>query len=408
MKIEQAIEALRNRLDVRDSQIEAMNDSELRAYANTFLQGMEGIDTQTVSDAVAEVIGLGPLEQFLADDSVSEIMVNRYDKIFVERQGKLSKVEQIFTSETALRQTIDRIVLPLGRHIDDASPMVDARLPDGSRVNAVISPLSTKGACLTVRKFTQQSLSISDLVASGSLSDAAADFLKLAVRCRQNIIVSGGTGTGKTTLLNILSHEIPEGERVLTIEDAAELQLHHDNLIGLESRPKNQEGTGGIGIRDLVINALRMRPDRLVVGECRGAEALDMLQAMNTGHAGSLSTVHANSARDALRRLEVMVLMGGIELPVSALRQQIASAVDIIVQIERAPDGRRLVVGIDELTGIDDDVLQLSPLFTRVGYDKPLSSSNTLCRFADEQMDSVRELLFNSLMDDDALCTSSF
>ncbi|RXS44163.1 CpaF family protein [Idiomarina sp. 29L] len=407
MKIEQAIETLRNRLDVRDSQIEALDETGLREYAHRFLQQASDFEPSIIEDAIAEVIGLGPIERLLADGSVSEIMVNRYDKIFVERSGKLQKAAEIFTSEDALRRAIDRIVLPLGRHIDDASPMVDARLPDGSRVNAVISPLATKGACLTVRKFSKQSLGINDLVNSGSLTQQAADFLKLAVRCRQNIIVSGGTGTGKTTLLNILSHEIPEGERVLTIEDAAELQLNHDNLIGLESRPKNQEGTGDVGIRELVINALRMRPDRLVVGECRGAEALDMLQAMNTGHAGSLSTVHANSARDALRRLEVMVLMGGIELPVSALRQQISSAVDIIVQIARAPDGRRLVVSIDELTGIDDDVLQMSPLFSRESAEHSLTSNQTLCRFAEQQSDDIRESLFKTLMGDES-CISSF
>lgn len=392
------IDALREHLDIRDPHIEEMNEDELRTYSENFLKRTTDGSVKEIKDAVAEVIGLGPIERLLSDESVTEIMVNSFDQIYIERAGKLERAIEKFSNELSLRRTIDKIVLPLGRHIDDASPMVDARLSDGSRVNAVLAPLATKGACLTIRKFTEKSLTIDDLVNGKSLSEQAANFLRLAVRCRQNIIVSGGTGTGKTTLLNILSQEIPEGERVLSIEDAAELRLGHDNLISLEARPKNQEGSGAIGIRELVINALRMRPDRLIVGECRGPEALDMLQAMNTGHAGSLSTVHANSARDALRRLEIMVLMGGIELPVSALRQQIASAVDIVVQIARRPDGRRVVVSINEVTGIDENVLQLLPLFERTNFHQPLMSNQTLCKFAEEQTDPVRQEIWKSLI----------
>lgn len=392
------IDSLREHLDIRDPHIEKMNEDELRRYSESFLKKKTNGSDKEIKGAVAEVIGLGPIERLLSDESVTEIMVNSFDQIYIERAGKLERAIEKFSSELSLRRTIDKIVLPLGRHIDDASPMVDARLSDGSRVNAVLAPLATKGACLTIRKFTQKSLTIGDLVSGNSLTEQAAKFLRLAVHCRQNIIVSGGTGTGKTTLLNILSQEIPEGERVLSIEDAAELRLDHDNLISLEARPKNQEGVGAIGIRELVINALRMRPDRLIVGECRGPEALDMLQAMNTGHAGSLSTVHANSARDALRRLEIMVLMGGIELPISALRQQISSAVDIVVQIARLPDGRRVVVSINEVTGIDDNVLQLSPLFERTNAQQPLISNQTLCKFAEEQTEQVRQEIWRSLM----------
>ncbi|MCK7458278.1 CpaF family protein [Idiomarina aminovorans] len=399
------INYLKEHLDARDPLIAEMNERELRCYAESFLTEKTSAPDHMIKDAVAEVIGLGPIERLLSDDSVSEIMVNSFEHIYVERSGRLEKASEQFINEVSLRRTIDKIVLPLGRHIDEASPMVDARLPDGSRVNAVLAPLATKGSCLTIRKFTNKSLTINDLVLGDSLTKKAAEFLKLAVRCRQNIIVSGGTGTGKTTLLNILSQEISEDERILTIEDAAELRLQHDNLISLEARPKNQEGVGEISIRELVINALRMRPDRLVVGECRGSEALDMLQAMNTGHAGSLSTVHANSARDALRRLEIMVLMAGIELPISALRQQIASAVDIIVQIARLSDGRRAVLSINEVAGIDDDVLQLSPLFERHNTQGSLVSNQTLCKFAEEQTEENRQAIWESLMGDE-LCSS--
>ncbi|MGM0429252.1 MAG: CpaF family protein [Pseudomonadota bacterium] len=400
------INCLRARLDTRDPNIDEMNESELRVYAESFLKEKTNAPDRDIKDAVAEVIGLGPIERLLADDTVSEIMVNSFEHIYVERAGKLEKALEQFSNEGALRRAIDKIVLPLGRHVDEASPMVDARLPDGSRVNAVLAPLATKGSCLTIRKFTNKSLTIEDLISGNSLTKQAAEFLKFAVRCRQNIIVSGGTGTGKTTLLNVLSQEISEEERILTIEDAAELRLHHSNLISLEARPKNQEGVGAISIRELVINALRMRPDRLVVGECRGPEALDMLQAMNTGHAGSLSTVHANSARDALRRLEIMVLMGGIELPVSALRQQIASAIDLVVQIARQPDGRRAVISINEVTGIDDDVLQMSALFEYSNNQNSLVSNQTLCKFAEEQTEDVRRGIWRTIMEGESCLLS--
>lgn len=393
---------LRLHLDQRDPVVENLSDKALREHASRYLSACVDDHQQhhnVIREVINEAIGLGPLESLLHDEEISEIMVNRFDRIFIEKAGCLQNAEIAFSSEQALRRAIDRIVLPLGRHVDDASPMVDARLQDGSRVNAVITPLALAGSCLTIRKFAAKPLALEDLVTSGSLTSQAAEFLSLAVRCRQNIIVSGGTGTGKTTLLNTLSSQIPSSERVITIEDAAELQLTHDNLISLEARPKNQEGQGAVGIRELVINALRMRPDRLVVGECRGAEALDMLQAMNTGHAGSLSTVHANTARDALRRLEVMVLMGGIELPIAAIRQQVASAVDIIVQIARLSDGRRVVVSINEVTGLDGETLQVATLYERSRAADSLQSCQTPCQFAQHQSDDVQARLMHCLVD---------
>ncbi len=310
-----------------------------------------------------EAIGLGPLEDLLADDTVTEIMVNRYDEIYIERAGRLLRHPMAFTGDRAVMGVIERIVAPLGRRIDESSPMVDARLKDGSRVNAIIPPLALKGACLTIRKFSRRKLSVDDLVQFDAISAQMALFLELCVTARKNIIVSGGTGSGKTTLLNILSNFIPAGERVVTVEDAAELKLHHEHLISLEARPANVEGKGGVPIRDLVRNTLRMRPDRIVVGECRGAEALDMLQAMNTGHEGSLTTLHANSARDALARLETMVLMAGMELPLLAIREQVASAVHIIVQQTRFACGSRKVTGISEITGMESGKIQVQELF---------------------------------------------
>jgi pilus assembly protein CpaF len=398
---QQLQQQLRMHLDQRNAGVDDLTDDALRVHATTYLKGQLSNNDEhhyLIREVVDEAIGLGPLEPLLMDSEISEIMVNRYDRIFIEKSGQLQNAGIQFSSEQALRRAIDRIVLPLGRHVDDASPMVDARLKDGSRVNAVITPLALKGSCVTIRKFSAKPLMLEDLINSGSLSEKAAKFLTLAVECRQNIIVSGGTGTGKTTLLNTLSSRIPSGERVITIEDAAELQLSHENLISLEARPKNQEGQGAVGIRELVINALRMRPDRLVVGECRGAEALDMLQAMNTGHAGSLSTVHANTARDALRRLEVMVLMGGIELPVVAIRQQVASAVDIIVQIARLSDGKRVVMSINEVTGLDGDTLQVASLFERNRKGEALTSCQTLCQFAQQQTDEVQAQLLDCLV----------
>ena len=310
-----------------------------------------------------ELLGFGPLSPMIRMKDVSEIMVNGPDRIFVECRGKLYETGVRFQSERHLIQIIQRIVEPLGRHVDDASPMVDARLPDGSRVNAIIPPLALDGASLTIRKFAEKKLTTDDLINFGSMTKEMAAFLEEAVRARQNILVSGGTGSGKTTLLNILSQFIPEGERVVTVEDSAELKLSHRNIVRLEARPANTEGKGRVAIRDLVINCLRMRPDRIIVGECRGAEALDMLQAMNTGHDGSLTTAHANNPRDVLSRLENMVMMAGYDLPSSAIREQIASAVDIIVQQTRLGDGSRKVVKIVEVTGREGDVIQMQDIF---------------------------------------------
>jgi pilus assembly protein CpaF len=312
---------------------------------------------------VAEILGFGPLEPLLADGTVTEIMVNGHDKIFVERRGKIEKTSLAFESDDHLMRIIDRIVSPLGRRIDESSPMVDARLPDGSRVNAIIPPLALNGPVLTIRKFSRTPLTVDDLVRFGSTTPEAVEFLKACVLARLNVVVSGGTGSGKTTLLNILSGFIPEDERIVTIENAAELQLRQEHVVTLESRPPNIEGKGEVTIRDLVINALRMRPDRIVVGECRGGEALDMLQAMNTGHDGSLTTAHANSPRDTLARLETMCLMAGMELPMRAIREQIASAIDLIVQEERMRDGTRKIVNITEVQGMEGDVIVMSDIF---------------------------------------------
>lgn len=311
-----------------------------------------------------ELIGFGPLSPLLRSSIVSEVMINGPDVVFVESNGKLFDSGVRFFNEQHLLSIIQRIVEPLGRHIDDASPMVDARLPDGSRVNAVIPPLALHGAALTVRKFTEKKLTTDDLINFGSMTKEMALFLEEAVKSRKNILVSGGTGSGKTTLLNVLSLFIPEDERVITVEDSAELKLNHPNLVSLESRPANIEGKGRITIRDLVINTLRMRPDRIIVGECRGAEALDMLQAMNTGHDGSLTTAHANNPRDVLTRLENMVMMAGFELPSSAIREQIASALDIIVQQTRLVDGSRKIVKITEVTGREGNQILLQDIFT--------------------------------------------
>ena len=310
-----------------------------------------------------EAIGLGPLEELLADDSVTEIMVNRADEIFIERGGKLQWYPLSFTSDRAVMGVIERIVAPLGRRIDESSPLVDARLKDGSRVNAIIPPLALKGPSLTIRKFSKKSLGSGDMVGFGSVSEEMVLFLQLCVKHRKNMIVSGGTGSGKTTFLNLLSNFIPDAERIITIEDAAELKLNHANVVSLEARPSNVEGRGAITIRDLVKNALRMRPDRIVVGECRGGEALDMLQAMNTGHEGSLTTLHANTPRDALARLETLILMAGMDLPINAIREQIASAVDVVVQQTRFSCGARKVTSITEITGIENGRIQLQELF---------------------------------------------
>ncbi|MFP5321164.1 MAG: CpaF family protein [Acidimicrobiia bacterium] len=311
----------------------------------------------------ADLLGYGPLQPLLADDSVSEIMVNGTRSIYIEKDGKLQLASINFSDEDSLRKVINRIVAPLGRRIDESSPMVDARLPDGSRVCAVIPPLAVDGSSLTIRKFAAKKFTAQDLIDRGSASVESLYLVAACVHAKMNILVSGGTGSGKTTLLNVLSSFIPDGDRIVTIEDVVELQLHQNHVVRLESRPGNAEGRGEISIRDLVRTALRMRPDRIVVGECRGGEALDMLQAMNTGHAGSLSTLHANTPRDAMTRLETMVLMAGIEFPIQAIRQQIAGAVDVVVQIGRLRDGTRRVVQICEVGRVQGDDIEVIPIF---------------------------------------------
>jgi pilus assembly protein CpaF len=340
------------------------------------------IDRQRLLDELRdEAIGLGPLEPLLADPSITEIMVNRADEVFVERGGVLEAWPVVFTSDRAVQGIIERIVAPIGRRIDESSPMVDARLKDGSRVNAVIPPLALKGPSITIRKFSKRKLGSNDLLKFGSASPAMVEFMRVCVEQRKNVLISGGTGSGKTTLLNIMSNFIPLSERIVTIEDAAELQLQHPNLVSMEARPPNIEGKGLVSIRDLVKNSLRMRPDRIVVGECRGGEALDMLQAMNTGHDGSLTTAHANSPRDMLARLEVMVLMAGMDLPVTAIREQVASAVDIIVQQTRFACGMRKVANIVEITGVESGKIQLQEVFAFVqtGIDAAGHTAGHFC-----------------------------
>jgi pilus assembly protein CpaF len=316
-----------------------------------------------IADIARDVMGLGPVEQFLADPTVTEIMVNGSDYIYVERDGVIVHTRSNFISEDHLRRVIDRIVSQVGRRVDEASPMVDARLLDGSRVNVIVPPLSLDGSILTIRKFAKDPFQVRDLIAMGTMSEQVAELLSNAVEGGLNVLVSGGTGTGKTTLLNVLSSFVPENERIVTIEDAVELQLHQQHVIRLEARPSNSEGKGEIAIRDLVKNALRMRPDRIIVGEVRGAEALDMLQAMNTGHDGSLSTVHANAPRDALSRIETMVLMAGFDLPTRAIREQVASALDLIVHVDRFRDGSRRISHVTEVVGMEGDVITLQDIF---------------------------------------------
>jgi pilus assembly protein CpaF len=316
-----------------------------------------------VEEIASDILGYGPLDPYLADPSVTEIMCNAHDELWVERAGVIERTEGGFTDAEHYRAVIEKIVTGVGRRIDESSPMVDARLPDGSRVNAIIPPLATHAPILTIRKFRAEPYQVKDLINLGTLSMELALFLECCVRGKQNLIVSGGTGTGKTTLLNVVSSFIPEAERIVTIEDAAELRLMQPHVCGLESRPANAESRGEVTIRDLVRNALRMRPDRIVVGEARGGEALDMLQAMNTGHEGSLTTIHANSPRDTLSRIETMVLMSGLDLPVRAIREQIASGIDLIVHLERTKDGQRRVTEVTEVQGMEGDVIILQTLF---------------------------------------------
>jgi pilus assembly protein CpaF len=326
--------------------------------------GISRDDRERLTAEIADdILGYGPLERLLADDSITEIMVNGPGEIWIERQGRLYETTVRFTDTSHLRRIINRMVAQIGRRIDESSPMVDARLPDGSRVNAIIAPLSLSGPLLTIRKFSRKRLTMEDMVNIGTLSAESIDFLQRCIQAQLNILISGGTGSGKTTLLNALSASVPDSERIVTIEDAAELQLRQRHVLRLESRPPNIEGEGQITIRELMRNSLRMRPDRIIVGEVRGAEALDMLQAMNTGHDGSLSTVHANSPRDAMHRIETMVLMAGFDLPLRAIRQQISSALDLIVHLERLEDGTRRVTGITEVQRMESDVVTMQDIF---------------------------------------------
>jgi pilus assembly protein CpaF len=358
-------------LDLRRQDVTRMGDAELRQVATKLITELMGkVELPAVTDpaelskfVLDEAVGLGVLESLLADNSVTEIMVNGAQDIFIERNGQTRRSDIAFSSEKALMGVIERIVSPIGRRVDESSPLCDARLKDGSRVNIVIRPIALKGPTISIRKFANKRLGVDDLVKFDSVDAAMVKFLKICVEQKKNIVISGGTGSGKTTLLNIISNLIPQYERIVTIEDAAELKLYHDNLITLEARPANVEGRGSVSIRDLVKNALRMRPDRIVVGECRGGEALDMLQAMNTGHDGSLTTAHANSPRDMVSRLEVMVMMGGMDLPIMAIREQVAAAVQIIVQQTRFACGTRKVTSITEITGMEQGVIQMQEIF---------------------------------------------
>lgn len=342
---DQVYEVITNVLQIRDIVLSAYDRARL------------------VQEVVDEVLGLGPIQSLLRNDQITEIMVNRFDSIYVEQEGKIFESQLRFSNEEHLRRTIERIVAHVGRRIDESSPLVDARLPDGSRVNAVVPPIALDGAILTIRKFSTEPFTIDDLIALGTITEEAATFLRICVEAKLNVLISGGTGSGKTTTLNVLSSFIPDNERVITVEDAAELQLAQPHVVRMESRPVNIEGKGLITIRDLVRNSLRMRPDRIVVGEVRDGAALDMLQAMNTGHEGSLTTIHANSSKDALVRIENLVLMAGVDFPIRVIREQISEAIDIIIHQARLRDGSRRITEISEVTGIDVDSIQLQDIF---------------------------------------------
>lgn len=372
-----AYAGLKNRVQTRlmnelDQSIDPSRKAEIRTHIEELFNSILSEESMVLARAerqrlfesiVADILGFGPLEPLLADETVTEIMVNGPKNVFVERAGNITRANVSFDDDEHVMRILDRIVAPLGRRIDESSPLVDARLPDGSRVNAVIRPIALVGPTITIRKFFKRALQIEDLISKGSLTKEIAEFLRACIIGRLNSVVSGGTGSGKTTLLNILSSFIPDDERIVTIENAAELQLRQEHVVTLESRPANIEGKGQISIQDLVINSLRMRPDRIVVGECRGGEALDMLQAMNTGHDGSLTTCHSNSPRDTIARLEVMCLMAGMDLPIRAIREQIASAVDLVCHQERLRDGSRKVTKVTEVQGMEGDMITMSDIF---------------------------------------------
>lgn len=364
---------LLKRLNLKRMAVSGTSDADLKEKAKTTIHDIMSEVTDVLPYGVSlekievellhEAVGLGPLEELIEIDEISEIMVNGPNQVYVERKGILYRTDTAFAGDYQVQAAIERIVSPLGRRIDESSPMVDARLPDGSRVNAIIPPLSLVGPSITIRKFSRTPLTTDDYIRFGSLNKEIIEFLRACVQVRKNIIISGGTGSGKTTLLNVLSSFIPVRERIVTIEDAAELQLKQDHVVRLESRPANIEGKGAVTIRDLVRNSLRMRPDRIVVGECRGGEALDMLQAMNTGHDGSLTTIHANTPRDALARLETLVLMAGFDLPLRAIREQVCSAIDVVVQISRMKDGTRKLTHVSEITKMEGDVITMQDIF---------------------------------------------